>query len=110
MCDELVEKVDEGGRLALALVDHLEEMGASSCALPVKDRSQDYVVVVLPNQDVTDRPLVDDWERQVALKYLKERRRAVAAVRHVLTANKIQQADEMDHLIHVIDSLERSVR
>lgn len=48
MADELEEQLDEGKRLALALVDHVTGMGAEGVELPVVDRAVEYVVVVIP--------------------------------------------------------------
>lgn len=41
--------IPNGNKLAIALVDHLTAMGnASSCLIPVTDRAEDYVVIVMP--------------------------------------------------------------
>lgn len=49
MCDELNEEVSRGNTLATALVDHLRDMGgAGACIIPVIDRAEEYVVIVMP--------------------------------------------------------------
>lgn len=49
---ELDEELNEGNRLALALVDHLRNMGgASSAIIPVVDRAEEYVVIVRPKNE-----------------------------------------------------------
>lgn len=46
------EELNEGNRLATALVDHLDRMGnASSCVIPVLDRAEEMVVVVCSSQE-----------------------------------------------------------
>ena len=42
------EELQNGNKLALALVDHLRDMGnASSCIIPVVDRAEEHVVIVM---------------------------------------------------------------
>ena len=82
---ELGDELDDGSRLALALVDHLDRMGnATSCVLTVEDRAIEYVIVVMPkatyevtkqstallvwaverwNAEVKNRPLVNIHRR-----------------------------------------------
>ena len=54
--DKLNEERSEGSRLALALVDHLRRMGnAGSAYLPVQDRDQEYVVIVMTKEAYVKR-------------------------------------------------------
>lgn len=49
---ETKDELDDGYRHAVALVDHLDRMGgASSCMIPVLDRAEEYVVVVMPKAE-----------------------------------------------------------
>jgi hypothetical protein len=51
MCKELNEELERGNQLALALVDHLLDMGnAAACTLPVTDRAEEYIVRVMPKR------------------------------------------------------------
>lgn len=52
MSDALHDELERGAQLALALVDHLDAMGgASSAVIPVLDRSEEFVVIVVPRRD-----------------------------------------------------------
>jgi hypothetical protein len=56
MCGELNEELDEGQKLATALVDHLSRMGnASSALIPVVDRAEEYVVIIMPKDSYEKR-------------------------------------------------------
>ena len=49
---ELEEELQRGAELAIKLIDHLEAMGgASSTILPVDDRAEAYVVIVMPKAE-----------------------------------------------------------
>ncbi len=54
MCAELNDELDKGSQLAIQLVDHVTAMGAGSCAIPVLDRAEEYIVVVLPKRMYDD--------------------------------------------------------
>lgn len=51
------DELDEGKRLAVALVDHLTVMGASACLLHVVDRAVEHVVIVMPKEEYDKLPI-----------------------------------------------------
>ena len=56
MIEDLQETLDEGGDLATRIVDHLRGMGNASAAfLPVYDRAEEYVVIVMSREDYERR-------------------------------------------------------
>lgn len=56
-----MNQVEKGNSLAIALVDHLQDMGgACSCVIPVIDRSKEYVVIVMPKADYEAQQKVND--------------------------------------------------
>ena len=55
MCDELNEKLDEGKRLATALMEHMSRMGGASEA-------------TIPVSEVDDDGRLYEWEVTVTLK------------------------------------------
>ena len=60
MCEELNEELRKGSKLATALVDHLRDMGnASSCTIPVLDRAEEYVVIVMSKAEYEQRGMSD---------------------------------------------------
>ena len=66
MCEELKEELERGSKLALALVDHLRDMGgAGACTIPVLDRAEEYVVCVMPK-----RMHEDKGKHEARLKWL----------------------------------------
>ena len=46
MCDELREELDEAGKHARALAEHVRRMGADSCRHSIIVEDKEYVVTV----------------------------------------------------------------
>jgi len=50
---DIQNELDEGNKLALALVDHLNRMGgAASAIFTVQDRAVEYVVIIMPKSEI----------------------------------------------------------
>jgi len=55
--EQLEAELDEGEKYAIALVDHLERMGAGGCSIPIFDRDEEMVVVVMDRYEWEEKML-----------------------------------------------------
>ncbi len=53
MPDKLKDDLDKGHALATALVEHVEDMGAACCTMPVVIDNRHYVVTVTKIMEAT---------------------------------------------------------
>ena len=60
MCNELNQELDRGKLLAMLLAEHLDDMSAENCEIPVKARDKDFVCrVEIKRPDVVFIPDID---------------------------------------------------
>lgn len=64
MCDELKEELDEGNKLAVALVEHLDRVGAAGSEILVRFEGRKYLVIVklINDQGPTHRVMMNPGE------------------------------------------------